>query len=71
VSVTKKSSLRLSDEALAVAERAAAALGVTRDYFLDELLLQEGKSLPESGRPDWWTKPTSRNQEVLPLGKSA
>lgn len=71
VSVTKKSSLRLSDEALAVAERAAEALGVTRDYFLDELLLKEGASLPKSGRPSWWTKPTHKNQEVLPLDKSA
>ena len=71
VSVTKRSTLSLSDDAWAVVDRAAEALGVTRDYFLDELVLKEGRSLPEHGRPDWWTKPTSKNQKELPLKTSA
>jgi len=68
--VTNTARPRLCDEALAVANRAAEALGVTRDYFLTELLLKEGQSLPEDGRPTWWTKPIPRGQEELPL-KSA
>jgi hypothetical protein len=70
VSSTTRFSCRLSDEALVVAERAAEALGITREYFLEELLLKEGQMLPETGRPEWWSKPLPKDQEVLPL-KSA
>jgi hypothetical protein len=62
--------MRLSEEALAVAERAAEALGITRDYFLDELLRHEAERLDQDGRPTWWKKSVPRDQKELPL-KSA
>ena len=62
--------MRLSPDALQVAETAAEALGITRDYFLDELLRHQRQHLDQNGRPTWWTKPLPRDQEELPL-KSA
>jgi hypothetical protein len=63
--------MRVCDEALDVAEAAAAALGITRDYYLEELLLQERSRMDENGRPTWWTKPLPHDQEELPLSESA
>jgi hypothetical protein len=61
--------VRLIPEAWQKAETAAAALGVSRDAYLDALLMRE--QLDERGRPVWWTDPTPRDQEELPLTKSA
>ncbi|HEY6793470.1 MAG TPA: hypothetical protein VI248_02175 [Kineosporiaceae bacterium] len=71
IGVPPKKGMRVCDEALAVAETAAAALGITRDFYLEELLLQERGRLDENGRPTWWTKPLPQDQEVLPLTQSA
>lgn len=64
-------SARLLPESLEVAERAAEALGVTRDAYLDMLLAQERTRLDETGRPTWWTAPVAEDQEELPLSQSA
>ena len=62
-----KSTLRLRPESWEVAERAAAALQVSRDAFIDELLAREAERLDENGRPVWWTTPVSGDQPELPL----
>jgi hypothetical protein len=71
IQVTKRSNVSLSDDAWTVIEKIAEDLGVTRDYLMDELILHVGRTLPEDGLPDWWTKPTSKHpakgQESLPL----
>ncbi|HET9656408.1 MAG TPA: hypothetical protein VFP72_13715 [Kineosporiaceae bacterium] len=58
---------RLLPENLEVAERAAEALGVTRDALIDEVLAELGRQLDADGRPMWWTAPVPADQEVLPL----
>jgi len=65
-----KATVRLAPQSLEVAETAAAALGVSRDAYLDHLLARERERLDERGRPVWWTGPVPRDQEELPL-KSA
>jgi hypothetical protein len=62
--------MRLSDDALEVAETAAAALGITRDFYLDELLRKERGELGSDGRPKWWVKPLPRDRKELPLKTS-
>lgn len=64
-------SVRLLPESLEVAERAAEALGVTRDAYLDRLLATERERLDEHGCPMWWTAPEPGDQEELPLSQSA
>jgi hypothetical protein len=71
IGVPPKRGMRVCDEALDVAEAAAAALGITRDYYLEELLLQERSRMDANGRPTWWTKPLPHDQEELPLSESA
>jgi hypothetical protein len=63
--------MRLSDDALEVAETAAAALGITRDFYLDELLRKERGELGPDGRPKWWVKPLPRDQKEMSLTRSA
>ena len=63
------STVRLIPEAWQKAETAAAALGVSRDAYLDALLLRE--QLDERGRPLWWTDPVPQDQVELPLTQSA
>lgn len=60
---------RVGEEAVERAHRAAAALGVTMAEYVEALLLHDEPGL--DGRPVWWSKPTRRDQEVLPLGESA
>jgi hypothetical protein len=62
--------VRLSDDAWDVVARASAALGITDEYVLDELLLYVGRQLDESGRPPWWTDSVPGDQKELQL-KSA
>ena len=53
------STVRLLPDAWRKAETAAEALGISRDAYLDALLLRE--ELDERGRPVWWTEPVSRD----------
>lgn len=73
---TLKTSINITDASWTLAERAAEALNISRDAYLDWLLAHE--QLDESGRPvrwtretapDWWRDPNT--QQELPLGKSA
>lgn len=50
-----------------VAERAAVALQVSRDAFIEQLLIHELDRLDEDGRPVWWTAAVSGDQPALPL----
>lgn len=68
--ITVKATVRLTDPTLKAAERAAEALGVSRDYYLEKTLARAAESLDIDGRPLWWTDPVPADQEVLPL-KSA
>jgi hypothetical protein len=68
---TKARTVRMSDTAWSVVARASAALGVTDEYVLDELLLHLERQLDESGRPQWWDKPLPGDQKELPLTQSA
>jgi len=56
---------------LQLAEKAAEALGVSRDYYLERVLAREGEHLDEHGRPRWWTDPVPTDQQELPLSQSA
>jgi hypothetical protein len=64
---TTRSTVRLVAEAWEVAQTAAAALGVSRDAYLDAVLLRERDQLDEQGRPVWWTEDAPVSQEELPL----
>lgn len=68
---TIKSTIRLQQASWEIAERAAAALGVSRDAYLDQVLAREAAALDERGRPLWWTDPVPGDQEELPLHKTA
>lgn len=59
--------MRLTPAAWEVAEKAAAALQVSRDAYLDRLLANEAHRLDEDGRPMWWTTPVAGDQHELPL----
>jgi hypothetical protein len=65
-----RATVRLLPESLEVAERAADALGVSRDTYLDMLLARERARVDELGRPTWWPDPVEEDQEVLPLQAS-
>jgi hypothetical protein len=60
---------RVREEAVERAHRAAAALCVTTAVYIEALILHD--EVGPDGRPLWWTKPSQRDQEVLPLGESA
>lgn len=62
-----KGTVRLTPSSWDVAERAAAALQVTRDAYLDQLLANEAHRLDADDRPVWWTTPVSGDQPALPL----
>jgi hypothetical protein len=66
---TVKSTVRLEQTSWAVAERAAAALGVSRDAYLDQVLAREAAQLDAWDRPIWWTGTAPRDQRELPLGE--
>jgi len=61
--------VRLVPAAWKKAETAASALRISRDAYLDALLLRE--ELDEQGRPVWWADPAPTDQEELPLTRSA
>jgi transcription initiation factor TFIID subunit TAF12 len=65
------STVRLTAAAWEVAERASAALNISRDAYLDRVLAREAHQLDEHGRPVWWAEPVPGDQEELPLHKSA
>jgi hypothetical protein len=69
--VSTPSTVRLSPTSWEVAETASAALGVSRDAYLDALLARERAQLDERGRPLWWTHTEPGDQEELPLTQSA
>lgn len=66
-----KATVRLTDPTLKAAERAAEALGVSRDYYLEMALARMAQTMDQkTGRPSWWPDTVPADQEVLPL-KSA
>lgn len=62
-----RSSVRMTPEAWDIAERAAVALQVSRDAFIEQLLINERHRLGEDDRPVWWTAPVRGDQPALPL----
>jgi hypothetical protein len=62
-----KTTVRLTAPALEVAERAAAALGVSRDLYLERVIAREAARLDEHGRPEWWSDPVPTDQQVLSI----
>jgi hypothetical protein len=65
------STVRLTPPSWTVAERAAEALGVSRDAYLDRLLARERQHLDDQGRPTWWADSVPDEQQELPLSQSA
>jgi hypothetical protein len=61
------STVRLTPPSWKVAEDAAAALGVSRDAYLDRLLAREAAHADDAGRPEWWDEPVPSDQTILPL----
>jgi hypothetical protein len=59
--------VRLTSPSLELVEKAAEALGVSRDYYLEKVLARAGEQLDEHGRPLWWTDPVPTDQQELPL----
>ena len=39
--------------------------------YMEALLAREAEQRDETGRPLWWTEPVPRDQQELPLTKSA
>lgn len=52
-------------------EAAATALGISLSAYMEALLAREAEQRDETGRPLWWTDPVPRDQQELPLTKSA
>ena len=68
---TKVLFARVTPERCAQAAATAEALGISLGAYMDELLAREAAQLDERGRPIWWAMPVPRDQEELPLNKSA
>jgi hypothetical protein len=61
--------VRVSPGSHAKLDQMAAALGVSKAAIVDAMLGRQ--ELDDRGRPVWWSEPTLRDQEELPLTQSA
>lgn len=55
---------RVSPEAAQVADDVARRLGVSKAEFVETVMLHVGATLDERGRPPWWTKPVTQDEEL-------
>lgn len=51
--------MRITREAAHAADAVADALGISRDAYLEVLLLREYEKRDERGRPKWWSRRTA------------
>lgn len=63
---TIRTSINLTQSSWDIAEAYAAALGISRDAYIDELIQRDAKQKAPSGRPKWWTRRTAPKWWVDP-----